>query len=70
MIEPRPGESNANAGLVAALVANGVEIILCGQSVANAGIEPDSLLPGVRLSLSAMTAFALLQQDGYTVNPF
>jgi hypothetical protein len=37
---------------------------------ANAGIEPDSLLPGVRLSLSAMTTFALLQQDGYTVNPF
>lgn len=70
MIEPRPGESNANAGLVAALVANGVEIILCGQSAANAGIEPESLLPGVRLSLSAMTAFALLQQDGYTVNPF
>ncbi len=70
MIEPRPGESNANAGLVAALVANGVDIVLCGQTAANAGIEPDSLLPGVRLSLSAMTTFALLQQDGYTVNPF
>jgi intracellular sulfur oxidation DsrE/DsrF family protein len=70
MIEPRPGETNANAGLVAALVANGVDIVLCGQTAANAGIEPDSLLPGVRLSLSAMTSFALLQQDGYTVNPF
>lgn len=70
MIEPRPGESNANAGLVAALVANGVDVVLCGQTAANAGIEPDSLLPGVRLSLSAMTSFALLQQDGYTVNPF
>lgn len=69
-IEPRPGEANANAGLIAALVANGVDIILCGQTAANAGIEPEDLLPGVRLSLSAMTSFALLQQDGYTVNPF
>ena len=70
MIEPRPGEANANAGLIAALVANGVDIFLCGQTAANAGIEPDALLPGVRLSLSAMTMHALLQQDGYTLNPF
>jgi len=70
MIEPRPGETNANGGLIAALVANGVDIFLCGQTAANAGLEPESLLPGVQLSLSAMTVHALLQQDGYTVNPF
>jgi len=27
-------------------------------------------LPGVTMALSAMTAHALLQQDGYTLNPF
>jgi len=28
------------------------------------------LAPGVEMTLSAMTAHALLQQDGYTMNPF
>ena len=34
------------------------------------GITPDDLIPGVEMSLSAMTAHALLQQNGFTVNPF
>ena len=33
-------------------------------------ITGGDLLPGVEMSLSAMTAHALLQQDGYTLNPF
>jgi intracellular sulfur oxidation DsrE/DsrF family protein len=48
-----------------------VRIILCGQSAAGLGLdETADLLPGVEVALSAMTAHALLQQDGYTVNPF
>lgn len=66
---PREGEANANAGLIAALIANGVEIYLCGQSAAHFDIEQEDLLPGVRMALSAMTAHALLQQNGYTLNP-
>lgn len=68
-VHPRPGEDNANAGLVAALIANHVDIYLCGQSAAHADISASDLLPGVRLALSAMTAHALLQQQGYTLNP-
>ena len=30
------------------------------------GIEPEDLLPGVTMSLSAMTSHALLQREGYT----
>jgi intracellular sulfur oxidation DsrE/DsrF family protein len=70
MIEPRPGETNANAGLIAALIETGVDVYLCGQTAANAGVSAEALLPGVRLSLSAMTTHALLQQNGYTLNPF
>lgn len=64
------GASNANAPLIKALVENGVEIFLCGQSAVYYDIQKSDLLPGVKMSLSAMTAHALLQQDNYTLNPF
>lgn len=64
------GEATGNADLVAMLLKHGVRIIVCGQSAASRGVAPDDLLPGVELALSAMTAHALLQQQGYTVNPF
>ncbi len=67
--EARGGE-NANAGLIAALIEAGVTIELCGQTAAYFDIEAGDLLPGVSMSLSAMTSHALLQQAGYTLNPF
>ncbi|MEE9433296.1 MAG: DsrE family protein [Sphingorhabdus sp.] len=63
-------KANPNAAIIAALVDNGVQIIICGQSAAYHGVAKDQLLPGVKMSLSAMTAHAMLQQDGYTLNPF
>ena len=63
-------EATVNAGLVAALVDHGVQIIVCGQSAAYYGVTTDDLLPGVKMALSAMTAHALLQQQGYSLNPF
>lgn len=66
----RMGSDNANAPLIAALLDNGVEVILCGQSAAAQDIAKQDLLPGVKMALSAMTAHALLQQQGYALNPF
>lgn len=64
------GGENANAALVAALLDAGVSIQLCGQTAAYRDIAAEDLLPGVTLSVSAITAHALLQQQGYTLNPF
>lgn len=64
------GEAPANAPLVAALIEHGVQIIVCGQTAAYYDVTTDKLLPGVQMALSAMTAHALLQQQGYTLNPF
>ena len=64
------GETNPNAPLIAALVEAGVPIYLCGQSAAALGIAKDDLLPGVQMALSAMTAHALLADEGYSLNPF
>ncbi len=61
---------NATAALVAALLEHNVKIYVCGQSATYHGVTTEDLLPGVRMSLSAMTAHALLQQEGYTLNPF
>ena len=62
--------SNPNAPLLAELQKHGVQVYLCGQSAAYYGIDNSHLLPGVNMALSAMTANALLQQQGYTLNPF
>ncbi|MFV8781313.1 DsrE family protein [Microbulbifer sp. SA54] len=64
------GGDNPNAPLLAALQKYNVRVYLCGQSAAYHGIENAQLLPGVNMALSAMTAHALLQQQGYTLNPF
>ena len=66
----KDGQSNANTPLIVALLDNNVRIILCGQTAAYRDITKGDLLPGIEVDLSAMTAHARLQQDGYTVNPF
>lgn len=64
------GGDNANAALIAALKEKGARIILCGQSAAYYDVETKDLLPGVEMALSAMVAHALLEQEGYSLNPF
>lgn len=66
----RNEKNNANAALISALTDQGVKVYQCGQSAAFFGIENKDLVPGVTMALSAMTAHALLQQQGYTLNPF
>lgn len=64
------GAANPNQPLIRALLDQGVRIILCGQSAARMGIEKGDLEPGVEMALSAMTAHALLANEGYSENPF
>ena len=61
---------NANKPLIQALLANNVRVILCGQTGAAYDISLEQLIKGSEVELSAMTAHALLQQQGYTINPF
>ncbi|PHS26270.1 MAG: hypothetical protein COA84_06365 [Robiginitomaculum sp.] len=61
---------NANTALIAVLVDKGVKFYVCGQTAAYYGIDNEDLLPGVSMSLSAMTAHAILNNEGYALNPF
>ena len=64
------GAANPNADLVRQLVAKGVPIYICGQSAAWVDVAKSDLLPGVKMALSAMDAHAILQHQGYSLNPF
>jgi len=59
------GGSNPNRELVERLVAAGVEVWVCGQSVVRAGHSPTDILPGIRLAQSAMVFNINRQQDGW-----
>jgi intracellular sulfur oxidation DsrE/DsrF family protein len=64
------GMDNPNADLLEQLMSNQVQIFMCGQSAAYMEIANTDLYEGVQMSLSAMTAHALLQKQGYSLNPF
>ena len=64
------GVDNPNAELIRELSYAGVKIILCGQTAASRGIPREGLMPEVQVALSAMTAFLVLQEDGFRVNPW
>lgn len=68
--QQKQGADNANIALLNALMAQQVSVIVCGQSAAGHGYANEAFLPGVDVALSAMSAHALLQQQGYTLNPF
>lgn len=66
----RFGGENPNTGLIKLLRQHGVRFVVCGQSAAFQDVSKTDLLPDVEMAVSAMTAHALLQQQGYTLNPF
>ncbi len=68
--EEEEAPDNPSGAMIREMLDFGVRFILCGQSGAAYGIGQEDLIPGVETALSAMTAHALLQQRGYTVNPF
>ncbi|MFT5756704.1 MAG: intracellular sulfur oxidation DsrE/DsrF family protein [Alteromonadaceae bacterium] len=63
-------KNNPNDELLSLLLKNKVRIYLCGQSAAYYKIDNTNLHQGVHMALSAMTANAVLQREGYTLNPF
>ena len=61
---------NKTESLIKQLLANNTQVYVCGQSAMHMKVAAEQLIPGVKMALSAMTAHAQLQQQGYTLNPF
>lgn len=64
------GKPNPSRRLVEELVQHGAQLVLCGQTAGARGIRRDELLPGVQVAISAMTAFNVLQSQGFVYNPW
>ncbi len=64
------GTANPNENLLNDLIEAGAEVIFCGQSSLSRGFPKEELIPGVQLSLSAMTALIQLQDDNYRLIKF
>jgi intracellular sulfur oxidation DsrE/DsrF family protein len=60
------GGSNPNRELVEKLIAEGVEVWVCGQSVIRGGNPLSDVLPGIRIAQSAMTFNINRPADGWT----
>jgi intracellular sulfur oxidation DsrE/DsrF family protein len=65
-----PGKTNPSKQLVEELLANNVQLVLCGQTAGFRGVKRDELLPGVQLAISAMTALNVFQSQNYQFNPW
>jgi intracellular sulfur oxidation DsrE/DsrF family protein len=66
----RYGVENPNSEMINQLLEANVAIIFCGQSSLSRNFPKQDLIPGVQLSLSAMTALIQLQNEGYTFIKF
>jgi len=60
------GGPNPNRQLVEALIADGVEVWVCGQSVIRGGHSLADVLPGIRVAHSAMIFNINRQSDGWS----
>ncbi len=64
------GKPNPSRALVEELLQHGAQLVLCGQTMGARSVKRDELLPGVKVSTSAMTAMLTLQNDGYRFIPW
>lgn len=66
----RYGVDNPNEEMIEALLYANVDFLFCGQSSLSRNFPIEETIPGVKLSLSAMTALIQLQNEGYRLIKF
>ncbi len=61
---------NPNLPILAALKAEGVELLVCGQNLVIANIDPATLSPDITLGSDALLMLATFQNKGYALLSF
>ena len=64
------GKTNPSKRLVEELLANNVQLVLCGQTAGFRGVKREELIAGVQIAISAMSALNVFQTQGYQFNPW
>ena len=59
------GQVNPNGALLDEFLRNGIQIIVCGQSMMKQDLLPEDIYPGVRMAMSRFTATTDLIEKGY-----
>ncbi len=60
-------KQNPNAVLLEELKREGIQLIVCGQSMMKQSLIPENIYPGVRMAVSRFTATTDFIQKGYKV---
>lgn len=58
---------NPNSALIDEFLRNGIQVIICGQSMMKQELRPEDVYPGVRIAMSRITATTDLLAKGYKV---
>lgn len=64
------GVGNPNLALLDRYRELGVEVYVCGQSLAHSGYGPNDVAPGITIAVSAMNALINKQNSHYAYLPF
>jgi intracellular sulfur oxidation DsrE/DsrF family protein len=62
--------ANPNLTVLAALKKAGVELLVCGQNLVHADIDPTTLSPDVTVASAAQIVLMTYQNDGYALLSF
>ncbi|MCA6074894.1 DsrE family protein [Fulvivirga sedimenti] len=58
-------QTNPNAALLEELIRNGIQVIVCGQSMMKQNLLPGDIYPGIKMAVSRFTATTDLMGKGY-----
>lgn len=61
------GKDNPSLAVIHELKKAGVQVVVCGQALAGAGIEHSWVDPDVTIALSALSTVVMLQNQGYAL---
>ena len=59
------GNNNPNKDILNQLMKNGIDLVVCGQSIMLRELSPGDILPGIQFALSAKTTLSKYQNIGY-----
>ena len=64
------GKQNPNRKVLAELIEKGVQVEICESTMQQKGVEPDDLMPGVKIVVGAFPRLIDLQLQGYAYIKF